>query len=547
MGKLFVKLLDKITISQMVYFKAMFITTLDLTREWYGMLVGKVELSPNPNNPLVNNVKISVDDLLIPEQQVSGSDVRIEQESNQALFTDAILTKLAANNQRIVGWIHSHGCMGVFLSGTDLSNIIDELNMLPLVVSIVCSYSPNTEYSPEKNSTKDSQTPTATSPPVKLPPLPKKLQKAMRKIEQATHLTTDEKSLLIGALMSGKKWKKNLKKLLKKMGKTLHPPAESKKQKRLIRQNKDKRKENQWHESNLPVNSGKPVNLHDYFTYGTVDSSSRYSRVSEFHMGVWFSHRPPFSEQKMTSRNLVEHSVVKESGHQVVEWPSIRPRQLSELEKHIPSDVKLKLKTLAAERIKKRHALPPERSVQPPYSRITRFLGEDAVGGVNADISSCYAPALEVLIGLTSHMHRIIPKQMIRPSIPSEIDRIDIATHYREGGCSFCGFGLDINFPWSCNLDCDILLNELGYELGFEPDQLRGLSIEQLEDEHWDSIQIVFQELYVTEKCAHCLMQTEAELVCSACDLSFNLNKPLRYDAYSCLYCNKQYFYYVIS
>lgn len=513
MSKLFVKLLDRITISQTVWNKAMFITLSDLSREWYAMLIGRVEFSPNPNNPLVNNIKIFVDDLLVPEQRVSGADVRIEQEATQALLTDQVLMTMSQNNQRIVGWLHSHCRMGVFLSGTDLSNINDELSMLPFAVSIVVAFSSNSEYQPEKSNNKKA----GISPS-------KRRIRALQKIEKAREakiIAPMEFDELKRIITENKSWKKPFKEYLAKRGISL----------------KTKRTKKE----------SSKVNLEYYFNTGAIRSKAHGN--TEFHMGVWFSHRAPFSEDKLTSRDLASHDVIKATGHQVIDWPKQRPRQLKELTTILSMAETTEIEELMKERIKSRFRPTYEPAVQ-PYSRITRFLEDTATGGsgVKAKISHVFASTIENLISRTKHFSRYTPT---KPKVPKPMlpEPSSVMRVQRDNFCPLCGHDMDFDHSWACDLNCDVLRKKFAFDLGIEPEQLPE-SKDHLDPDLEAELHFVMTEAYLDGDCENCIIREETELVCGQCDKKFDISgSQSDVSGLVCEYCGNQllYLYHILD
>ena len=61
---------------------------------------------------------VYVSDVYMTKQTVSGSDVDFDQESCNIAVLSAM-----ANDEMLIGWVHSHANMGVFWSGTDINTI----------------------------------------------------------------------------------------------------------------------------------------------------------------------------------------------------------------------------------------------------------------------------------------------------------------------------------------------------------------------------------------------------------------------------------------
>ena len=61
---------------------------------------------------------VYVSDVYMTKQTVSGSDVDFDQES-----CNIAVLKAMANDEMLIGWVHSHANMGVFWSGTDVNTI----------------------------------------------------------------------------------------------------------------------------------------------------------------------------------------------------------------------------------------------------------------------------------------------------------------------------------------------------------------------------------------------------------------------------------------
>lgn len=168
MKGIFVSLADRIIVSQKFYDKTAFITFSDLSLEWWGFIIGKYETKPNPNNPIVPNVLINIDDVVIPKQDVTGGSVRVNTSAIAEVLTIDFINELNKNGQQIVGWVHSHAMMSPYLSSVDMSNIEEDMAMQPATISIVTSYSRNTEYQKKKDTDnsktqKNNSTPDAAS------------------------------------------------------------------------------------------------------------------------------------------------------------------------------------------------------------------------------------------------------------------------------------------------------------------------------------------------------------------------------------------------
>jgi proteasome lid subunit RPN8/RPN11 len=84
----------------------------------------------------ISEDEISIDDLLIPEQTVSGASVDIDSDK-----LSEFVTPLAESDpelfSRIRGWWHSHCNMEPFWSGTDTNNIKDMLKDFSTLISVV--------------------------------------------------------------------------------------------------------------------------------------------------------------------------------------------------------------------------------------------------------------------------------------------------------------------------------------------------------------------------------------------------------------------------
>ena len=61
---------------------------------------------------------VYVSDVYMTKQTVSGSDIDFDQES-----CNIAVLKAMANDEMLIGWVHSHASMGVFWSGTDVNTI----------------------------------------------------------------------------------------------------------------------------------------------------------------------------------------------------------------------------------------------------------------------------------------------------------------------------------------------------------------------------------------------------------------------------------------
>lgn len=76
--------------------------------EWMAGLLGKIEDSEDKDKKRLIN--ITVDRLILFEQEVTGSTVELTKKGNEDM-----------SRVRTIGWIHSHNTMGVFLSSVDMA------------------------------------------------------------------------------------------------------------------------------------------------------------------------------------------------------------------------------------------------------------------------------------------------------------------------------------------------------------------------------------------------------------------------------------------
>lgn len=492
MKNLFNKLFDKITISQEVWNTAAAITLHNTHQEWYGMLVGRVDLIPNKSNPLINNIKVTADRILIPEQKVTSGDVQIDQAATAQLMTDEVLTAMRENKQRIIGWIHSHASMNVFLSGTDMSNINDELAMLPLTLSIVVAHSQNTEYHPE------SKTAPAT-------------QEGLEEV-MVFHLRSNKRKRVLKAFHKTKLISKTSYKELQKTTK----------------------KAKDWVKAFIKF-------LHIYGIVVVDDRADKSSKGKldnyisvqprgddEFHMGIWFSHRPPFSERKVTSENLAQYEA-----HKIINWPKKMPRQQADLDKLLTAETKAEIE-LALPKIQAKFTAVD-------YSYYRRPFG---IRHRSIQIAPEYMTSVAASISRTAHL-----PDHIRPvRMSARITEIDVASRFRGYVCPLCNNILDVIIGGGCEM-CEEtedvrmeLTDEYAQDLEIDPRDI-DYHVDIEED---DRFKEEVQQIYNAGGCADCPSSQQIEMFCVDCDTGFEIGKEANQaevNGQICVGCDNQLIY----